>query len=175
VHVGSYVLYPSFLIVRLFACIVRPEASASFLDQQRDFFSEKKMEVEAALRFLVPATKQEGGNENQEDNSEEAILDVQSELVKEMDGNEEKGANSEEAKVTIQNEVEEELDDDVSRKDSFYDTEEDDDKVTHSLLPQASVELLIFIIVIVGLVVTWYARKLQRKRSGWHKKRDVYR
>jgi hypothetical protein len=159
----------------LLACIERPEASASFLDQQRDFFNEKKMEVEAAKRFLVPAPKEKVGNENQEVNSMKAILDVQSELVKEMDGNEEKEANSEEAKVTIQNEAEEEMDDDVSRKDSFYDTEENDDKVAHSLLLQASVELLLFIIGIVGLLVTWYARKLQRKRSGLHKKRDVYR
>jgi hypothetical protein len=91
VHVSSYGFYPSFLIApRLFlfafllACIGRPEASASFLDQQRDFFNEMKVEAKAARRLLVPvpvpvpAAKQEAGNENQEDNSDEVKLDNQS-------------------------------------------------------------------------------------------------
>jgi hypothetical protein len=116
------------------------------LDEQRDFFNEKKVEVEAARRLLVPATKQEVGNENQQDNPEEARLDVHNE-TEEGDGNEE--------------------------KEGFYDTKEDDVKAARFLVSPASVGLLLFIAVIVGLVVTWYARKLQRKRSGLHKKLDV--
>jgi hypothetical protein len=155
------------LFICLLACIGRPEASISLLDQQRDFFNEKKMEVEAARRFVVvPDKKNEVGNENQDDNSEEArLLDVESEWVEEMDGNKEKQANAEE----VQNEVEEEMDDDVGRKDSLYDAEEDDGKVTHS-----TVEFFLFIAVIVGFVgfvVTWYTRKFKRKRSGLHKNR----
>jgi hypothetical protein len=138
-----------------FACIGRPEASIAFLDQQRDFFNEKKVGVEAARRFLVP-------DEIQDDNSEKARLGVESVLVEEVDGNEEKETNAEE----VYNEVEEEMDDDVSRNDSLYDTEQDVGKVAHS-----AVEMLLFIVVNAGLLVTWYARKLQRKRSGFHKNR----
>lgn len=135
------------------------------MDQQRDFFNEKKVEVEAAQRFLVPDKKLEGGNENREDNFEEARLDVESELVEAMAGNEEKETNAEE----VHNEMEEEMDDDVSRQDSLYDTEDANGKVAHS-----AVEILLFVAVnlgFVGLGVTWYARRLQRKRSGFHKKR----
>jgi hypothetical protein len=66
-------------------------------------------------------------------------------------------------------EVDEEMDDDVSRKDTLFDTEQDDGKVAHS-----AVEILLFIAVnagFVAFVVTWYVRKLQRKRSGSHKDR----
>jgi hypothetical protein len=132
------------------------------LDQQRYFFNEKKAEFEAARRFLVPHKKQEVGNKIQEDNSEKARLGVEGVLLEEVDGNEGKENNAEE----VDNEVEEEMDDDVSRKDSLYDTEQDDGKVSHS-----AVEMLLFIAVNAGFVVTWYARKLQRKRSGFHKKR----
>jgi hypothetical protein len=71
IHIFS--LYRTF-----FACIGRAEASASFLDQQRDLFNEKKVEAEVARRLLVSATKEEANNENQEDNSDEARLDIQS-------------------------------------------------------------------------------------------------
>jgi hypothetical protein len=158
-------------VLFLLACIGRPEASISLSDQQRDFFNEKKMEVEAARRFVVVSDKKnEVGNENQEENAEEArLLDVESEWrVEEMDGNKEKQANSEKARLDVQNEMEEEMDDDVSRKDIFYDTEEANDKVVRS-----TAGLLLFIVVIVGFVMTWYARKVQRKRSGLHKKLDV--
>jgi hypothetical protein len=190
----------------LTCCIRRPEISASFLDQQRDFFNEKKVKVEAARRFLaVPDRKQEVGNGSQEDNFKEARLDVESELVEdmdsnqekhvhpeelrlnvesesveEMDGNEEKKVHPEESRLEVQNEVEErveeeEMDDDVSRKDSFYDLKKDDGKgeAAPFLLSPATAGLLLFIAVIVGLVVTWYSQKLQRKRSGLHKKLDV--
>ena len=129
--------------------------SIAFLDQQRDFFNEKKVEVEAARRFLVP-------DEIQDDNSEKARRGVESVLVEEVGSNKEKGTNAEE----VYSEVEEGMDDDVSRKDSKYDTEEDDGKIAHS-----AVEILLFIAVNAGLVVTWYARKLQRKISGFHKNR----
>jgi hypothetical protein len=136
------------------------------LDQQRYFFNEKKVEVEAARRFLVPNTKQDVDNEIQEDNSEKARLGVESVLVEEVDGNhEEKETNAKE----VYNEVEEGMDDDVSRKDGLYDTGQDDGNVSHS-----AVEILLFIAVnagFAGLVVTWHARKLQRKRSGFHKNR----
>jgi hypothetical protein len=134
------------------------------LDQQRDFFNEKKLEAEAARRFLEPDTKQEVGIERQE-SSEEARLAVESELVEEMDGNEEKEVNGEK----VHSEVVEEMDDDVSRKDKLFETEQDDGKVSHS-----AVEILLFIAVNAGFVafmVTWYVRKLQRKRSGSHKNR----
>jgi hypothetical protein len=164
----------------LACCIGRPEISASFLDQQRDFFNEKKVEVEAARRFLVvPDKNQEFVTENQEDKSKDARLDVENEMVEEMDGNEEKEAYPEESRLEVQNEVEErmeeEMDDDVSRKDSFYDFEKDDgtERVAHILLSPATAGLLLFIAVIVGLVVTWYSRKLQQKKSGLHKKLDV--
>jgi hypothetical protein len=142
------------------------------LDEQRDFFNEKKVEVEAARRLLVPATKQEVGNENQQDNPEEARLDVQNE-TEERHGNEEKEANSKEARLDVHNETKEEMDDDVSRKDSFYDAKEDDVTVAHPPLSPASVGLLLLIAAIVGLAVTWYTRKLQRKRSGLRKKLDL--
>ena len=172
-------MYPSFLTVPFvcsLACIGRPEASADFLDQQRDFFDEKKVEVEAARRFLVvPDTNQEVGNEIQYDNYGEARLDVESEFGEEMDGNDEKEAYPEESRLEVQIEVEEEMDDDVSRKDSFYDFEETGGKEKVPDFPRspATVGLLLFIAVIVGLVVTWYARKLQQKRSGLHKKLDM--
>jgi hypothetical protein len=139
----------------LLACVGRPEISASFLDQQRHFFYEKKVEVDAARRFLVvvPDTKQDG-NKEKEVYPEELRVEVQNELEEEM---------------------EEEMDDDVSRKDSFYDFEKNDgkQKVTHFLFSPATVGLLLFIAVIVGLAVTWYARKVQQKRSGLHKKLDL--
>jgi hypothetical protein len=181
VYGGSDGMYSSFLTVPfvcLLACIGRPEVSASFLDQQRDFFNEKKVEVEAARR-LLPAATQEVVVEAQEDNDGEARLDVESELVEETDGNEEKEVYPEESRVEVQNEVEEEMeeemDDDVSRKDSFYDFEKNDgkEKVAHFPLSPATVGLLLFIAVIAGLLVTWYARKLQQKRSGLHKKLDM--
>jgi hypothetical protein len=179
VYVGSDGMYPFFLIVSFacsFACIGRPEISASFLDRQRDFFNEKKVEVEAARRFLVvPDTKHDFVAESQEGNYGEARLDVESELIKEMDGNEEKEVNPEESRLELQNEEEEEMDDDVSRKDSFYDFEKDDgkQKVALFLFSPATVGPFLFIAFIVGLVVTWYARKLQRNRSGLHKKLDL--
>jgi hypothetical protein len=181
--------------------------------KQRTFFIEKKVEIEAARRILLQATKQEVVVEAQEDSAKEARVDVPSKTEQEMDGNEEKAAtfeearvdvpneteaemdpneektaNSEESRVDIQNEVKEKMDgkeesesnaeeakldvqnetmdDDVSRKDNFYDTKADDDT--------ASVQLLLSIGVIIGLAVTWYLSKLQRKQqSGLHKKLDV--
>jgi hypothetical protein len=134
------------------------------LDQQRDFFNEKKVQAEAARRFLVPDKKQEVGNESQED-SEEARLDVESESVEEMESNEEREVNAEE----VHSEVDKEMDDDVSRKDSLYDTEQVEGKVAHS-----TIETLLFIAANAGLVavlMSWYVRKLQRKTSGFHKNR----
>jgi hypothetical protein len=179
-----FLLYLTY--VCLLACIGRPKHSAWLTSKQRTFFNEKKIEVEAAQRLLLPATTQEVGDEAPEDNSEEARVDVPNETEEEMDGNEEKAANSEEARVDVQNEVEdkwdgneekaantkeakldeqsETMDDDVSRKDSLYDTKADDNT--------ASVQLLLLIGVIVGLAVTWYLSKLERKRSGLHKKLD---
>jgi hypothetical protein len=207
----------------LFACIERPEASISFVDQQRDLFNEKKVEAEAARRLLVSARKQEIRNENQRDNTIEVKLDVPNDIVEEMDRNKEKEAHSDEARLEVQNEldvkmdeenqeesseearldvqsfveemdrievaeeeskserskleilnkVEEGMDDDVSRKDSFFDTEEDYNKVAHFLLSPIAVGLLLFVVVLIGFVMTWYIRKQERKRSGLRKKLDV--
>jgi hypothetical protein len=115
-----------------------------------------KREVDAFERLFGPATKQEDGDKDKKDSFEEAKRDLQNEMEEEIDGSEE----------AI-------LDDDVSRKDSFYDNEEDGDKVAESRLPPATVGILLFIGVIVGLVVTWYTRKRQRRRSGLRKKLDV--
>jgi hypothetical protein len=135
------------------------------LDQQRDFFNEKKVQAEAARRFLAVPDKKQEVNESHKDISEKARLDVESELVEETESNEEREVNAEE----VHSEVDEEIDDDVSRKDSLYDTEQGDGKVAHS-----AIEILLFIAANAGLVaflVSWYVRKLQRKTSGFHKNR----
>jgi hypothetical protein len=54
------------------------------------------------------------------------------------------------------------MDDDVSRKDSFYDTEADNDT-----------ECSLFHRVIVGLAVTWYPANYNGSEAGRHKKFDV--
>jgi hypothetical protein len=108
------------------------------------------------------ATELEDEDEDQEEIPEEAKFDVQRDIPQEIDGN---ALNSEDVK----------LDDDVGRKGSFYITEEAGDKVADSRLPSAIVGLLLFIVVMVGLTVTWYSRKVQRRRSGLRKKLDVYR
>lgn len=185
--------------------------------KQRAFFNEMKFEVERAQRLLLPVTIQEVEVKKQEDNANQARVEVSNETGKEIDGYEENAANSEESRVDVQNETEEKIDgneereikseesrvdvqyeteeringdeekgvhleearsdvqnettdgmdDDVSRKDTFYYTKEDGSTASVELF------LLCFIAVIVGLVVTWYLNKVQRKRSGLHKKLDV--
>jgi hypothetical protein len=185
-------VHPSFFVVPhvcLLACIERPKHSAWLSSKQRTYFNEKKIEVQvdqASQRLLLPVTTQEVGIEAQADNA----VDVFNEMEELMDGNKEKAANSEESRVDDQNKVEEKLDgneekganskeaklygksetmdDDVSRKDSFYDTTSSKGRDV-----KTSIQLLLFIGVIVGLAVTWYSQKLRRKKSGLHKKLDV--
>jgi hypothetical protein len=128
----------------------RPDPTPNLLKRQREVFRIAKNEVDGAPRLLV------------QDTPEEAKRDVENDMEEEMNSNED-----------VHKEEEKEMDDDVGRKDSFYGTEEDDVKVTHFLLSPASVGILLFIAVIVGLVVTWYTRKVQRNRSGLRKKLDV--
>jgi hypothetical protein len=143
-------------------------------EEEMDGNKEKEADSEELQVDIENETEEEmHGNKEKEANSEEAKRDVENEMKQEMDGNKEKEVNSEEARREVQNEENYGVDDDVTRKDRFYDTEENDEKVARFLLPRASVELLLFIGVIVGLVVTWYASKLQRKRTGLHKKLDV--
>jgi hypothetical protein len=57
--------------------------------------------------------------------------------------------------------MDEEMDDDVSRKDSLYDTEQGDGKVAHQLkFYTPSVPMLAW----PPFFASWYVRKLQRKR-----------
>jgi hypothetical protein len=103
------------------------------------------------LRGLVSDTKKEGGGEDQKANLKETKI--------------EKETSNEE----------EEVDDDVSRKDPFYGSEEATGaEATEPPLPPVATELLLFVAVIVGLVIAWCTRKVQRKRSGLHKKIDEY-
>jgi hypothetical protein len=177
----------------MFVFVGRPDPTPLLLRRQREVFRIAKGEIDAAPRLLgAPSTKDEVGDEEEEDNSEDAKLE-------EMDGNDE---NSEDVNADGNNEEEEEMDDDVSRRDSFYDTKEDGDKVADSRLPPVTVGnkvadsrlppvtvgnkvadsrlppatagLLLLIFVLVGLVVTWYTRKVQRRRSGLRKKIDIY-
>jgi hypothetical protein len=148
----------------MFVCVGRPDPTPLLLKRQREVFRIAKREVDAAPRLL--GAPEEVGDEKEEDNSEDAKLE-------EMDGNDDNSKD-----VNVHNEEEEETDDDVSRKDSFYDTKKDGDKVADShlppRLPPATAGLLLFIAVLVGLVVTWYTRKVQQRRSGLRKKLDMY-
>jgi hypothetical protein len=147
---------------RIFVCVDRPEPTAYLLKRRRQVFKIAKREVDTFSRLLGSATELEDEDEDQEEIPEEAKFDVQKDIPQEIDGN---AVNSEDVKV----------DDDVGQKDSFYNTEEAGDKVADSRLPSAIVGLLLFIVVMVGLTVTWYSRKVQRRRSGLRKKLDVYR
>jgi hypothetical protein len=153
-------LYPIFIFV-----VGRPEPTAYLLKRRRQVFKKAKREIDTYTRLLGAATTLEDSDEDQQDISEEAKLDVQNELA-------------EEAKLDVQNEMPEEIDgidDDVTRKDSFYNTAEDGDKIADSRLPPATVGFLLFIVFMAGLAVTWYSREMQRRRSGLRKKLDVYR
>ena len=151
--------------------------------------NEEKVADSEEARVDISNEMEEEMDRNKEKaaNYEEARVDVQNEVEEKMDGNKEKAVNPDESRVDVPNEVNERvdgeerefnaeeakldaqnetMDDDVSRKDSFYDTKADDGT--------ASVQLLLFIGVIFGLAVTWYLSKLQRKQqSGLHKKLDV--
>jgi hypothetical protein len=151
-----------FSLYRIFLCVERPEPTSYLLKRRRQIYKIAKREVDAISRLLESATELEDGDEDQEETPEEAKFDVQKDIPQEIDGN---TGNSEDVK----------LDDDVGRKDSFYNTEEDGDKVADSRLRPAIVGLVLFIVVMVGLAVTWYSRKVQRRRSGLRKKLDVYR
>jgi signal recognition particle GTPase len=113
-------------------------------------------------RSLFSEKKEEGGDEDRKASLDETLIEKE-----------------------INNEEEEEFDDDVSRKDPFYGSEEATDaeaaeppvppaatEATEPPVPPAATELLLFVAVIVGLVIAWCARKIQRKRSGLHKKID---
>jgi hypothetical protein len=101
-------------------------------------------------------------DEDIEDNSEEAKLHIQNEQAEEIDGIDGKSEDVN-------------LDDDVTRKDIFYNTEEDGNRIADSRSPPAIVGFSLFIVFMVGLAVTWYSRKMQRRRSGLRKKLDAYR
>jgi hypothetical protein len=146
------------------------------VEQEMDGSKEKEANSEDEHYVRNKVEQEMDGSKEKEANSEDFQVHVDNETEEEMHGNKRKGANSEEARPEVQNEENYGLDDDVSRKDSFYDTpstEENDDKVARFLLPRANIELFLFIGVIVGLGVTWYLSKLQRKRTGLHKKLDV--
>jgi hypothetical protein len=143
-------------------CVGRPEPTAYLLKRRRHVFKIAKREIDAYTRLLGVTTKLEDSDEDQQENSEEAKLDVQNELAEEIDGNHDE---SEDVKV----------DDDVTRKDSFYDTKEDGDKIADSRSPPSTVGFFLFIVFMAGLAVTWYSRQMQRRRSGLRKKLDVYR
>jgi hypothetical protein len=155
----------------------RPEALAALLARQTalfqrpDFFPAAKEELteigstggdERVL--LASDVKVEVGNEDQKENIEE----------KKVDQNEEGANNNIEA-----GEEKEEIVNDVTRKYPVIGTEEEDggvgDKIAEPALPPPPVarKVLLFVVVVLGLIATWYARKLQRKRSGWHKKMDA--
>jgi hypothetical protein len=147
---------------RIFVCVGRPEATAYLLKRRRQVYKIAKREVDTFSRLLGPATEVGDIDEDEEEIPEEAKFDVQKDIPQEIDGN---AVNSEDVK----------LDDDVGRKDSFYSTGEDSKKIADSRLPPAIVGLFLFIVVMVGLTVTWYSRKVKRRRSGLRKKLDVYR
>jgi hypothetical protein len=147
----------------IFVCVGRPEPTAYLLKRRRQVYKIAKREIDANTRLRGAATNLKGSDEDQQENSE-AKLDVQNELAEEakLDGN-----NDESGDVNV--------DDDVTRKDNFYNTEEDGDKIADSRLPPATVGFLLFIVFMAGLAVTWYSRQMQRRRSGLRKKLDVYR
>jgi hypothetical protein len=128
---------------------------------------EVRLEVQSELEVKTD-------EENQEESYEEARLDVQN-FVEEMNriDEAEEESKSERSKLEILNKMEEGTDDDVGQKDSFFDTEEDYDKVAHFLLSPVAIGLLLLIVVLSGFVMTLYVRKQERKRSGLRKKLDV--
>jgi hypothetical protein len=162
-------------------CIERPEALAALLARQLDLFQgaalfatpekeedlfatpEKEERMEALLASDV---KGEVGNADQKDNNEETRV-VQKE----------EGASINKEAEEEKEEEEEQFANDVSRKYPVIGTEEEDGEVGEKILkpplPPVASKLLLFVAVVVGLVASWYARKVQRKRSGWHKKIDA--
>lgn len=153
---------PVFSLYRIFVCVGRPEPTAYLLKRRRQIYKIAKREIAAFSRLLGSATELKDSDEDQEETPEAAKFDVQKDIPEEIDGSADKSEG-------------EKLDDDIGRKDSFYNTEEDGDKVADSRLSPAIVGLLLLIVVMVGLAVTWYSRKIQRRRSGLRKKLDVYR
>jgi hypothetical protein len=144
------------LYCMFFVCIKRPEALASLWKREGEFFGEKEEEHSSGgdeRVLLTSDTKGEVGNDYQKDNTEETRLD----------DNEEEANNSKKME-------EEQMDNDDSRKYPVIGTEEKGDEVAESPLPPAARDLLLFVAVVLVLVAGWYARKVQRKRSGWHKK-----
>jgi hypothetical protein len=167
-----------FLTVLYFVSIKRPEAFASLLERQADYFqfgNEEHAEIDPSggdERVLLGSdAKGEVGNEDQQDNAEKTRVDQN-----------EEGANNNEKAAEEEKKGEQKMDKDVSRKYPVIATEEERGKVggrvagkvvESPLVPPAARKLLLFVAVLLGLVVSWYARKVQRKRSGWHKKIDA--
>jgi hypothetical protein len=164
-----------------YVCLKRPEALAALLARQTDFFERPVLfatpEKEELTKIdssggdervlLVSDVKREVGNDDQKDNIEETRVDQK----------EEGANNNNEAEDKKEEEEEEQIASDISRKYPVIGTEEKDgefgEKVLEPPLPPVARKLLLFVVVVVGLVTTWYSRKVQRKRSGWHKKIDA--
>jgi hypothetical protein len=146
----------------IFVCVGRPEPTAYLLKRRRQIYKIAKREIDAYARLPGAASKLDDSDEDIEDNSEEAKLHIQNEQAEKIDGIDGKSEDVN-------------LDDDVTRKDSFYNTEKDGNRIADSRSPPATVGFLLFIVFMVGLAVTWYSRKMQRRRSGLRKKLDVYR
>jgi hypothetical protein len=180
----------------IFVCIERPEALASLLNRQSDFFQmmeEEHSDIDPSggdERVLLAAdTKGEGGNDGQKENVEMTRLDQNEEEANDNKKTEEEKDEEKKEK--------EQMDNDVSQKYPVIGTEEQGDKAAESPfppigtaeegnkaaespLPPADPELLLLVAVVLGmvtvvlgLVAVWYAIKVQHKRSGWHKKIDA--
>jgi hypothetical protein len=173
-------------------CIKRPKALAALLERQTDFFQrpdlfatpkkeegffvtpekEERMEVDSSggdeRVLLASDVKGEAGKDDQKDNIEETRVDKK-----------EEGANNNKEAKEGKEEEQQQIVSNVSPKDPIIGTEEEGgevgDKVVEPPLPPPPVarKLLLSAVVFVGLLATWYARKVQRKRSGWHKKIDA--
>lgn len=202
-YVGNVGIYSPPLYFSLkftFVYVIRPEALATLLSRQTDFFhmgNEVRIEIDSSVgdeRVLLLASdaKVEVGNGDQRGNSEEPRPDQKEEEEEAKNNKEEEKEqiimdtklhqNEAEAENKIVqteeevkkiNEEEELMDNNISRRDPVIGTEEEGGRLAKSPLPPAARKLLCLVAVIVGLVVTWYSRKVQRKRRGWHKKIDA--
>jgi hypothetical protein len=177
------VFYPFLLslsLLCLYVCIKRPEALAALLARQTDFFARPDLfatpEKEELTNIdssggdervlLASDAKEEVGHDDQKDNIVETRVDQK-----------EEGANNNKEAEAEKEKEEEQIANDISRKYPVIGAEEEGgevgDKVVEPPLPPVARKLLLFVVVVVGLVATWYLRKVQRKRSGWHKKIDA--
>jgi hypothetical protein len=180
----------------MFVCIERPEALASLLNRQTDFFQmieEEHSEIDSSggdeRVLLASDTKGEGDNGDQKKNVEVTRLDQHEEEANNSKKAEEKKVEEAKEEAQMDNNVrknpassgiEEEGDKAAESPFPPIGTEEEGDKAAESPLPPADPEFLLLVAfvlgmvtVVLGLVAGWYALKVQHKRSGWHKKIDA--